>query len=125
MIARKKGGIPIKFRVKDHPLSNWALVELTNSKDSAIKYNCLEQNFFHLRCLYHDEDVMAETILEINDPNEMKEFSKLISESPGWKEEKVIVMTELLKLKFNIPKFRKELIGTYPEHLQHNVGDIF
>ncbi len=35
---------------------------------------------------------MAETILEINDPNEMKEFSKLISESPGWKEEKVIVM---------------------------------
>ncbi len=113
-----------RFKGAEDDLSNWAPCTLL-SKDKTITYISLEQGYLHQKCLAHDEDILAETILSMTDHRDMKSLAKAIQVSPVWNNEKLDIMKDLLIDKFNQPKFRQVLAQTYPKKLLHNVADPY
>ena len=117
--AAHPGSTRIKyFKGAQNNLSNLAPCNL---KYKGRQYINVEQAYYHRLLTEHEETELANTVLELLSPNDIKTVGEAITVSNKWEIRKIEVMKEIVKEKFKDPGLREELKNTFPCELRHNV----
>ena len=113
---------PLTFKGTLHNLSNWAICDLTYR---GRKFSSVEQAYFYQLLNEHREHQLAEAIMGLSNAHEIKLIGETVDISKEWLKKRASVITDIMREKFQIKKFKDELIATYPHPLHHNVSSMF
>jgi ribA/ribD-fused uncharacterized protein len=66
-------------------------------------------------------------VLKAESPGEAKKLGQKVTLRPDWEKAKIRLMTEILKVKFSIPRLKKKLLATGDAYLEetNDWGDHF
>ena len=95
-----------------YPESNFYLFDYMSRR--GIKFVCSEQGYMYEKAVHFCDFDMADKILRLTDPAQIKKAGRLVKnfDEQEWNKVKVDRMLFVLRDKFKVPEMRDHLLGT-------------
>lgn len=86
-----------------------------------------EHAFVYAKTDLPEEQTLVLEACDVLNPGQIKRFGKVLTLRPNWNNERLRIMKELIRIKFQIPELKEKLLATETKQLVegNSWGDVF